>query len=323
MESNDCVDCAAGTTNAANDDASGGNTICDTTSCGTNEYVFNHTCTTCPPLTINSDGGDDASGTDTTCDATLCAVNEYVFNHTCVPCAAGTTNAKNDTVSEPDTTCAPTLCAVNEYVFNHTCTACAAGTVNAAGDDASLGDTWCGNVVCIHPDVTVHVLVGVSSKAVAVGSLDVGDLVIGEGRTSTVKRVERFKVEDEACLVPKDLCGVVSDDVLVSQTHAVRCPSWPTNTWTFCQPDWERVATTEYVHVELESYLDDHLLSGSVVLESWDGYARAADTIEEACDKQGCPWPHKWAPAGDQRWTRVDLRQTMFDSSPRLRIERV
>ena len=237
--------------------------------------------------------------------------------------SSGQATCTNGTWDQP--TCDATLCGANEFVSNHVCEDCADGTTNAAGDDASGSDTHCvtASVVCIHPDVTVHVLVGVSSKAVAVGSLEVGDLVIGEGRTSTVKRVERFKVEDEACLVPKDLCGVASDDILVSQTHAVRCPSWPTNTWTFCQPDWERVPTSEYVHVELESYLDDHLLSGSVVLESWDGYARAADTIEEACDKQGCPWPHKWAPVGDNRWTRVDLRQVLFDSSPHLRIEHV
>lgn len=167
-------------------------------------------------------------------------------------------------------------------------------------------------LVCIHPDVTVHVLVGVSTQAVSVGNLDVGDLVIGEGRTSTVKRVAHFNVEDEACLVPKDLCGGVSDGILVSQTHAVRCPEWPTNTWTFCQPDWRRVRTTEYVHVELESYLDDSLLSGSVLLESWNG-----------CDKQYCPWPYKWTPFDDERWTRVDLRHHLFDSSPRLRVEHV
>jgi hypothetical protein len=75
--------------------------------------------------------------------------------------------------------------------------------------------------------------------------------------------------------------------------------------------------------VELESYLDDHILSGSVVLESWDGYARAEDSIEDACSQNGCPWPHKWTPTGDKRWTRVDLRQVLFDSSPHLRIKQV
>ena len=319
-----CVVCAPGTTNVAGDYANDTDTTCTATRCGADERVESNACVACPSGTTNV-ANDDASGSNTTCDPTICQADQKVVSNACVACPDGTTNVANDDASGSDTTCTATLCGANEYVSGHVCTTCYGVTTNAAGDDASGSDTQCvtASVVCIHPDVTVHVLVGVSSKAVAVGSLEVGDLVIGEGRTSTVKRVARFKVEDEACLVPKDLCEVVSDGILVSRTHAVRCPSWPTNTWTFCQPDWERVPTTEYVHVELESYLDDHLLSGSVVLESWDGYARAADTIEEACDKQGCPWPHKWAPAGEHRWTRVDLRQTLFDSSPRLRIERV
>ena len=175
---------------------------------------------------------------------------------------------------------------------------------------------------CIHPDVPVHVLRGVSVETVKVGRLNVGDVVIGEGKTSVVKRVEHFSVDDEACVVPKDLCGGFDDNVVVSKSHAVRCQTWPTNTWTFCQPDWQRVMTTEYVHVELESYLDDHLLSGSIVLESWDGYTRETDSIEDACSTRGCPWPHKWSSTDDNRWTRVDLRSTILDASPRLRLER-
>jgi hypothetical protein len=172
---------------------------------------------------------------------------------------------------------------------------------------------------CIHPDVPVHVLRGVSVETVKVGRLNVGDVVIGEGKTSAVKRVEHFSVDDEACVVPKDLCGGFDDNVVVSKSHAVRCQTWPTNTWTFCQPDWQRVMTTEYVHVELESYLDDHLLSGSIVLESWDGYTRETDSIKDACSTRGCPWPHKWSSTDDNRWTRVDLRSVLHDASPRLR----
>lgn len=176
--------------------------------------------------------------------------------------------------------------------------------------------------VCLHPDVPVHVLRGVSVETVKVATLEIGDLVIGEGKTSAVQRVEHFKVDDEACVVPKDLCGGFAEHVVVSKNHAIRCPSWPANTWTFCQPEWQRVATTKYVHVELESYIDDHLLSGSVVLESWDGYSRDTDSIEDACGQRGCPWPHKWEAAGEQRWTRKDLRATMLDSTPRLRLSR-
>ena len=249
-----------------------------------------------------------ATGGEHACGSYIVLVGSQFIdaNPTCSShsCSSGSLKSSPDSITCSSPTCTDSEC-------------CDAPPPSEVPDDS--GD----NVVCIHPDVTVRVLVGVEAKAVAVGRLNVGDLVIGEGRTSTVKRIERFQVNDDACVVPRDLCGGFSDPVLVSQTHAVRCPSWPANTWTFCQPDWQRVATTEYVHVELESYLDDHLLSGSVVLESWDGYARATDAISDACDKQGCPWPHKWVPSGDQRWTRVDLRQILFDSSPRLRIDRV
>ena len=195
-------------------------------------------------------------------------------------------------------------------------------TVIIGSQSAIGGSSNSSNPVCLHPDVPVHVLTGLSVQKVAVKTLKPGDLVIGEGRTSAVKRVETFQVEDEACVVPKDLCGGFAEQVLVSKTHAIRCPEWPANTWTFCQPEWPRVATTEYVHVELESYLKDHILSGSIVLESWDGYARESDTIEDACSKRGCPWPHKWESTDEKRWKRVDLRQEMLDSTPRLRIKR-
>ena len=195
-------------------------------------------------------------------------------------------------------------------------------TYSSPSPSPSSGANPNADPVCLHPDVPVHILNGLSVEKVAVKTLKPGDVVIGEGRTSTVKRVETFQVEDEACVVPKDLCGGFAEQVLVSKTHAIRCPEWPANTWTFCQPEWPRVATTEYVHVELESYLKDHILSGSIVLESWDGYARESDTIEDACSERGCPWPHKWESTGEKRWKRVDLRQILIDSTPRLRIKR-
>ena len=199
------------------------------------------------------------------------------------------------------------------------------GTQMSCGDyDLQIGTLSAASStpVCLHPDVPVHVLRGVSVETVKVASLEIGDLVIGEGKTSTVQRVEHFKVDDEACVVPQDLCGGFADHVVVSKNHAVRCPSWPANTWTFCQPEWQRVATTKYVHVELESYIDDHLLSGSIVLESWDGFSRSTDSIKDACGQRGCPWPHTWETKGEQRWTRKDLRTTLVDSTPRLRLSR-
>jgi hypothetical protein len=253
----------------------------------------------CPNYTVII-GSEGTTGAASNCNGTVlgpdatgvgdCTVDEEV-DTTCIQVMTGGT-------------CTESTCGANNLMTYGTCTS------NSA------------NPVCLHPDVPVHVLTGLSVQKVAVKTLKPGDLVIGEGRTSAVKRVETFQVEDEACVVPKDLCGGFAEQVLVSKTHAIRCPEWPANTWTFCQPEWPRVATTEYVHVELESYLKDHILSGSIVLESWDGYARESDTIEDACSKRGCPWPHKWESTDEKRWKRVDLRQEMLDSTPRLRIKR-
>ena len=78
----------------------------------------------------------------------------------------------------------------------------------------------------------------------------------------------------------------------------------------FCQDDWARESVREYVHVELENYMNDHLLSDSVVLESWDGYRRSTQERATAC-KVGCPWPHEWRVTADDRtkYIRVDLRK--------------
>ncbi|MFT5359242.1 MAG: hypothetical protein ACI9KE_006485, partial [Polyangiales bacterium] len=58
----------------------------------------------CDPGTIN-DAGDDASGLDTSCDATLCGTDERVQSNACVACGAGTTNDAGDDASGADTSC--------------------------------------------------------------------------------------------------------------------------------------------------------------------------------------------------------------------------
>ena len=72
--------------------------------CGADEYVSNNACVNCPAGTTNA-ANDDASGVNTTCDATRCGANEYVANNACVNCPAGTTNAANDDASGADTSC--------------------------------------------------------------------------------------------------------------------------------------------------------------------------------------------------------------------------
>jgi hypothetical protein len=106
--SNACVSCPAGTTNAAGDDASGADTTCDATLCGTDERVSSNACVPCPAGTTNA-AGDDASGSNTTCDATLCGTDERVSSNACVPCPPGTGNLAGDDASGADTTCDLTL----------------------------------------------------------------------------------------------------------------------------------------------------------------------------------------------------------------------
>ena len=146
IQDNTCVDCPAGTTNEAGDDASGADSVCDETICDVDEYVSANACAACPAGTTNV-GGDNAAGEDTTCDDTICGVDQYVSANACTACPAGTTNADGgDNAAGADTTCDDTICGVDQYVAANTCTACPAGTENAAGDNASGGDTQCEDI---------------------------------------------------------------------------------------------------------------------------------------------------------------------------------
>lgn len=80
------------------------------------EKVVNNACVACPTGKTNA-ADDDASGGNTTCDATLCAANQYVSNNACVACADGATNAADDDASGGNTTCyAIVSCATGYYL---------------------------------------------------------------------------------------------------------------------------------------------------------------------------------------------------------------
>ena len=196
-------------------------------------------------------------------------------------------------------------------------------------------------VYCLDPSVQVHVLNGLSVVATTVDKLKVGDVVVGEGRTSAIQNIERWKVDVETCVVPADLCAAPATlrhknnvrilhkhkhpEIIVSENHAVRCPSWPANVWTFCDDDWERRRSSELVHVELESYVEDHLMSGNVVLESWDGYTRVETDIADVCEHGGCPWSHEWMELPSQadevvKYVRKDLRLSTFKSGKKWKL---
>ncbi|MFK7989144.1 MAG: DUF1554 domain-containing protein [Sandaracinaceae bacterium] len=133
VQDNACVACPARSTNAADDDASGGNTACDCDPgtmgpgtaacvpilCPANQRVQNNACVACPAMSTNA-ANDDASGINTACDCNPGTVG------------AGTTSA-----------CVPITCPANERVVANTCVACPPRSANAAGDNASGGDTLC------------------------------------------------------------------------------------------------------------------------------------------------------------------------------------
>jgi hypothetical protein len=113
-----------------------------------NELVSSNSCVACPAGTTNA-ADDDASGANTTCDATLCDVNELVSSNSCVACPAGTTNAADDDASGANTTCDATLCDVNQRVDTFVCEDCPPGVISKATGDLATGvDTDC-NIDCV------------------------------------------------------------------------------------------------------------------------------------------------------------------------------
>jgi hypothetical protein len=181
VASHACVACAAGSTNASGDDATGSDTICDATLCSANQRVSSHACVACAAGSTNA-SGDDATGSDTACDATLCAANERVVSNACVACPAGSTNAAGDNATGSNTTCDATLCAANQYVSNHACVACGVATTNDAGDDASGSDTICDPVLCEGNEyVSSHVCVACDPGF----GRDAGDPASGSDTTCT------------------------------------------------------------------------------------------------------------------------------------------
>ena len=270
-------------------------------------------------------------------DCQYCAAGTEFMGQTepCRECVTGTFQPDNTAANAKCQECALDKETVNvttgEYISRGAsgCIACGKGELSirwkcdvricqcdngpaAVGVDCPAHGAYrCADGSCIHPDTFLHVLKGKSVNKVRAGELRSGDLVIGEDATSSVQRVERFSVADKGCVVPENLCkDKLTSKIVLSRNHAVRCPEWPVDNWMFCQEDWERESVREYVHVELENYMTDHLLSDSVVLESWDGYKRTTDEAGASCET-GCPWPHDWEQSkmDPRKHIRVDLRK--------------
>lgn len=92
-----CVDCASGTRRSAGDSASGADTTCSTVTCGVNQYVNVHACTSCAAGYINE------AGTATSC--LKCAANYRVLDGACVACASGDTNDAGDVIASGNSSC--------------------------------------------------------------------------------------------------------------------------------------------------------------------------------------------------------------------------
>ena len=342
--SSTCTDseCCDATCSSTSHSCSSGELKSGTITCSSSTCTDTECCdATCSSTSHSCSSGELKSGT-ITCSSLTCTDSECcdaTCSSTSHICSSG--ELKSGTITCSSSTCTDTECC--DATCSSTSHSCSSGELKSSPDSITCSSPTCtdseccdapprsevpddsgGNVVCIHPDVTVRVLVGVEAKAVAVGRLDVGDLVVGEGRTSTVRR-DRALPSQRRCLcraVRPVRRGFRSLSWCLRPTPSAARPGLPTP-GPFANPtgsESRRPSTSTWNSSRTST---DHLLSGSVVLESWDGYARATDAISDACDKQGCPWPHKWVPSGDHRWTRVDLRQILFDSSPRLRIVRV
>eukprot|EP00729_Bicosta_minor_P011048 gene11048-25888_t len=148
----ECVPCAPGTENAADDDASGDDTSCAVTICGEDERVEDFKCVACSPGRYKAKVDKivkATAGTTGACARILCKEDEYVSSHACMPCAAGTTRPAGDKATSPtDTVCIATRCNADQHVVSNECVECPAGTTNdisknagGLGDDASLDDS--------------------------------------------------------------------------------------------------------------------------------------------------------------------------------------
>ena len=86
------MNCPPGTTNAAGDLATGGDTNCEIIVCGINQHVAGNKCMNCTANATRA-AGDEATGNDTAC---ACGANTHVLSNACVDCAPGSTRPAGD-----------------------------------------------------------------------------------------------------------------------------------------------------------------------------------------------------------------------------------
>ena len=117
--------------------------VCKDILCERDQYVQSNECKNCAQGSTAAPGSK-ASGSDTTCLVGKCGLNEYVKDNKCFPCAAGSTHAANTPLTSADTTCTVTTCSINEKVKDNVCVSCGdTNAERAAGDPATGPDTYC------------------------------------------------------------------------------------------------------------------------------------------------------------------------------------
>ena len=144
VESNICVDCAAGSTAAPGSKASGSDTQCLVGECGANQYVQNAECHPCAPGSTAP--ANSPMTTDTTCTAQTCVTNQHVEDNACVACRANSFRSAGDLTTSADTYC---TCNDNFHTdANGDCQSCAPGTTKLGSTAAPGSATDCVDIIC-------------------------------------------------------------------------------------------------------------------------------------------------------------------------------
>jgi predicted outer membrane repeat protein len=117
-------------------------TVCKDIVCGRNQYVDTNECKDCAPGSTAAPGAI-ASGSNTQCLVGKCALNEYVKDAQCFKCPDGSTHAADTPLTGGDTQCTAVSCTLNQRIENHVCVDCTPNSFRPAGDLTTSEDTFC------------------------------------------------------------------------------------------------------------------------------------------------------------------------------------
>ena len=145
VDTNECKDCAAGSTAAPGAKASGSDTSCLVGKCAKDEYVKDAKCFKCPDGSTHA-ADTPLTGGDTNCEHLTCSLNQRVENHVCVSCTDDSTRNAGDKTTSEDTYC---TCKDNYYTdTDGTCKACDPGKSKLASVAIAGQPTTCDDIIC-------------------------------------------------------------------------------------------------------------------------------------------------------------------------------